>query len=95
MASVTDRTGAAAPGGTLDFERKLWEMADASRSHMDAAEYKHVALGLIFLKYISDAFAVRYEELLAEADQGADREDRDDFPTAAMPYSPFVFPIIL
>jgi type I restriction enzyme M protein len=41
---------------TLGFEAKLWAMADAQRNNMDAAEYKHVVLGLIFLKYISDAF---------------------------------------
>ncbi|MBA2760197.1 MAG: SAM-dependent DNA methyltransferase [Chloroflexia bacterium] len=46
---------------------------------MDAAEYKHVVLGLIFLKYISDAFDERYAELEAEADQGADPEDKDEY----------------
>ena len=40
----------------LGFEQKLWAAADKMRGHMDPAEYKHVALGLIFLKYISDAF---------------------------------------
>jgi hypothetical protein len=40
----------------LGFEQKLWQTADALRNNMDAAEYKHVVLGLIFLKYISDAF---------------------------------------
>jgi len=43
-------------GATLGFESKLWEAADKLRSNMDAAEYKHVVLGLIFLKYISDSF---------------------------------------
>jgi type I restriction enzyme M protein len=43
-------------GGNLGFEQKLWQVADKLRSNMDAAEYKHVVLGLIFLKYISDAF---------------------------------------
>ena len=43
-------------GANLGFENKLWEMADKMRGHMDAGEYKHVVLGLIFLKYISDAF---------------------------------------
>ena len=47
-----------------DFEReKLWASADKLRSNMDASEYKHVVLGLIFLKYISDAFGEVYEEL--------------------------------
>jgi type I restriction enzyme M protein len=46
---------------------------------MDAAEYKHVVLGLIFLKYISDAFEERHQKLLAEVDQGADPEDLDEY----------------
>ena len=41
--------------GDLNFETKLWQAADKMRNNMDAAEYKHVVLGLIFLKYISDA----------------------------------------
>ena len=49
-------------GANLGFEEKLWAAADKMRGHMDAAEYKHVALGLIFLKYISD----RFEELRAK-----------------------------
>ena len=80
MARATERQGSLALGGaTLDFQRQLWAMADGLRGHMDAAEYKHVALGLIFLKYISDAFAVRREELLAEADEGADPEHPDEY----------------
>jgi len=43
-------------GATVGYEAQLWPMADALRGSMDAAEYKHVVLGLIFLKYISDAF---------------------------------------
>lgn len=54
-------------------------MADALRGSMDAAEYKHVALGLIFLKYISDAFEERHAALIAERDQGADPEDPDEY----------------
>jgi type I restriction enzyme M protein len=50
-------------GATLGFEETLWAAADQLRGHMDAAEYKHVVLGLIFLKYISDAFTERYEQL--------------------------------
>ncbi len=53
-------------GATLGFESKLWEAADKLRSNMDAAEYKHVVLGLIFLKYISDSFEERFEHLNAE-----------------------------
>ena len=47
---------------TLGFEAKLWQAADALRNNMDAAEYKHVVLGLIFLKYISDAFEAKHAE---------------------------------
>jgi len=50
-------------GANLGFEQKLWKAADKMRSNMDAAEYKHVVLGLIFLKYISDAFEKRRTEL--------------------------------
>lgn len=52
-------------GGNLGFEEKLWQAADKMRGHMDPAEYKHVALGLIFLKYISDAFKERHKQLLS------------------------------
>ena len=45
------------------LEKKLWKAADKLRKNIDAAEYKHVVLGLIFLKYISDAFEELYEEL--------------------------------
>jgi type I restriction enzyme M protein len=50
-------------GANLGFEEKLWEAADRLRSHMDPAEYKHVVLGLVFLKYISDAFEERRLQL--------------------------------
>jgi type I restriction enzyme M protein len=63
----------------LGFEQTLWATADKLRGHMDAAEYKHVVLGLIFLKYISDAFDEKYAELAAQQDQGADPEDRDEY----------------
>ena len=46
-------------GANLGFEETLWQAADKMRGHMDSAEYKHVVLGLIFLKYISDAFEER------------------------------------
>ena len=80
MARTAERASTPAPGGaTLDFERQRWAMADGLRGHMDAAEYKHVVLGLIFLKCISDAFAERHEQLQAEAETGADPEDRDEY----------------
>ena len=52
-------------GATTDYGPELWRMADALRGSMDAAEYKHVVLGLIFLKYISDAFEEAYAQLEA------------------------------
>jgi type I restriction enzyme M protein len=55
----TDATRKPNNGANLGFEAQLWQMADKLRGHMDAAEYKHVVLGLIFLKYISDAFRER------------------------------------
>jgi type I restriction enzyme M protein len=66
-------------GGPLGFEAKLWAAADALRNNMDAAEYKHVVLGLIFLKYISDAFEAKHAELESQQSQGADPEDPDEY----------------
>ena len=60
-------------------------MADALRGSMNAAEYKHVVLGLIFLKYISDAFEELHASLVAEQAQGADPEDPDESRGAAHP----------
>jgi len=64
---------------TLGFEAKLWAAADALRNNMDAAEYKHVVLGLIFLKYISDAFEAKHAELVSQKTKGADPEDPDEY----------------
>jgi len=66
-------------GANLGFEAQLWKAADALRNNMDAAEYKHVVLGLIFLKYISDAFEEYHAKLDAERAQGADPEDPDEY----------------
>lgn len=66
-------------GANLGFENELWRAADALRSNMDAAEYKHVVLGLIFLKYISDAFEEKHAQLEAERSSGADPEDPDEY----------------
>jgi len=63
----------------VGYEAELWQMADALRGSMDAAEYKHVVLGLIFLKYISDAFEEQHAKLQAEKAQGADPEDPDEY----------------
>jgi len=64
-------------GAALGFEEKLWATADKLRGHMDAAEYKHVVLGLIFLKYISDAFEELHSKLLK--DKYAEPEDPDEY----------------
>ncbi|MDY7091554.1 MAG: class I SAM-dependent DNA methyltransferase [Acidobacteriota bacterium] len=66
-------------GSPLGFESKLWAAADALRNNMDAAEYKHVVLGLIFLKYISDAFEAKHAELEKQRAEGADPEDPDEY----------------
>lgn len=66
-------------GANLGFEAELWRTADAMRSNMDAAEYKHIVLGLIFLKYISDAFEELQAKLQTEHNQGADPEDPDEY----------------
>jgi type I restriction enzyme M protein len=66
-------------GDQLGFEAKLWAAADALRSNMDAAEYKHIVLGLIFLKYISDAFETRHAELEKQVSEGANPEDPDEY----------------
>jgi type I restriction enzyme M protein len=63
----------------LGFENELWRAADALRSNMDAAEYKHVVLGLIFLKYISDAFEEQHAKLEVDRAQSADPEDADEY----------------
>lgn len=63
----------------LKLETTLWAAADKMRGHMDPSEYKHVALGLIFLKYISDSFQRRRQELLTQQAEGADPEDPDEY----------------
>lgn len=69
----------AKPVGNGHFEAQLFKAADKLRKNIDAAEYKHIVLGLIFLKYISDAFDVVYKKLEAEKAEGADPEDRDEY----------------
>lgn len=61
------------------LEKQLWKTADKLRKNIDAAEYKHIVLGLIFLKYISDAFEELYARLKAEEENGADPEDKDEY----------------
>ena len=72
---------------TTGYEAELWAMADALRGTMDAAEYKHVVLGLIFLKYISDAFEERHAIVLAEFGEEA-AEDRDEYIAESMFWVP-------
>ncbi|QDV74292.1 type I restriction-modification system subunit M [Botrimarina mediterranea] len=84
-----DKAAEAAPAAPtdLDYADKLWKAADTLRGQVDAAEYKHVVLGLLFLKYISDAFAARRDELAAEltadgipeAQHAALLESRDEY----------------
>ena len=70
-------------GANLGFENQMWAAADKLRGHMDASEYKHVVLGLIFLKYISDAFQAKYKQLEATKDTDyTDPEDRDEYSAA-------------
>jgi type I restriction enzyme M protein len=78
------------PSATTNLERKLWASADMLRNNMDAAEYKHIVLGLIFLKYISDAFESKHAELAAAAAraEGADPEDPDEYKAASIFWVP-------
>ncbi|GHV17907.1 hypothetical protein FACS18949_17140 [Clostridia bacterium] len=71
---------------SIGFEEKIWAAADILRGNMDASEYKHVVLGLIFLKYISDKFDERYEHLKAEGD--GFEEDRDEYATQSVFFVP-------
>jgi len=70
----------------LGFEDRLWQAAEKLRGNMDAAEYKHVVLGLIFLKYISDAFLEKHATLTA--DKHADPEDKDEYLADNIPWVP-------
>lgn len=67
-------TAANGTGANIGFESTLWQAADKLRGHLDAADYKHVVLGLICLRYISEAFEELYQQLDSEA-----REDRDEY----------------
>ena len=75
------QTGSEDNGATTGYESQLWQMADALRGSMDAAEYKHVVLGLLFLKYVSDAFEELYRRV-AEGKgeyENANPEDKDEY----------------
>ena len=66
-------------GANIGFEQTLWQAADKMRNNMDSSEYKHVVLGLIFLKYISDSFEERHQTILSHAEEGWDPEDADEY----------------
>jgi type I restriction enzyme M protein len=70
------------------LEKKLWKAADKLRKNMDAAEYKHVVLGLIFLKYISDAFEELFQKLTLQKSEGADPEDKNEYTAEKVFYVP-------
>ncbi|MBL8224272.1 MAG: type I restriction-modification system subunit M N-terminal domain-containing protein [Chromatiales bacterium] len=70
---------AAQTAANLGYEAQLWQAACILWPDIDAAEYKHVVLGLIFLKYISDAFEEQHARLVADRATGADPEDPDEY----------------
>ena len=70
------------------LEKQLWKAADKLRKNIDAAEYKHVVLGLIFLRYISVSFEDLYNKLKQEIDLGADPEDREEYKAENVFYVP-------
>ncbi len=81
MARATPAQSSVQSSANIGFEAKLWSAADKLRNNMDAAEYKHVVLGLIFLKYISDAFEEHRAKLIAGTGdyKGSDPEDADEY----------------
>ena len=81
MAKVKRNVRSSNNSANIGFEQKLWLAADKLRSNMDAAEYKHVVLGLIFLKYISDSFEEHHAKLVAAEGEyaGANPEDPDEY----------------
>ena len=70
----------------IGFEDQIWKAADKMRGNLDASEYKSVVLGLIFLKYISDKFEARYEELINEGE--GFEEDKDEYTAENIFYVP-------
>ena len=66
-------------GATLGFEQTLWKAANKLHKFMDPSEYKHVVLGLLFLKYISDGFEEQYQLLVSQKSYGSNPEDRDEY----------------
>src|SRR4030043_1446987 len=74
------------------IKKQLWQAADKLRKNIDAAEYKHIVLGLIFLKYISDAFEVLHSRLLNGKGEyeGADPEDPNEYTAEKVFFVPSV-----
>ena len=70
----------------IGFEKEIWKAADLLRGNLDASEYKSVVLGLIFLKYLSDRFEAKYNELLAEGE--GFEEDKDEYTSENIFYVP-------
>ena len=70
------------------LEKQLWKAADKLRKNIDAAQYKHVVLGLIFLRYISVSFEQLYDELVKQQADGADPEDREEYAAENVFYVP-------
>ena len=70
------------------LEKRLWKAADKLRKNIDAAEYKHVVLGLIFLRYISVEFERLYDQLVKQKTEGADPEDREEYAAENVFYVP-------
>ncbi len=79
------RTAKPKNGANLGSEPQLWQAAEKLRGNMDAADYKYVVLGLIFLKYMSDASQERYGALKKESH--ADPEDRDEYTPPKMSFA--------
>ena len=80
MAAKKEAKAKEANTANIGFEDKIWEAARILRGNVDASEYKHVVLGLIFLKYVSDRFEARRAEILADPELGEDfADDRDEY----------------
>ena len=79
---------AAKPKKEVSMEEALWKAADKLRGSVEPAEYKHVVLGLIFLKYISVSFEKLYAKLQSEIELGADPEDREEYKAENVFYVP-------
>ncbi len=77
MPRTKSTTSTESPQAQLGFEKQLWAAADKLRGNMEPSDYKHVALGMIFLKYISDSFEAKYNEL--HDDEYADQEDPEEY----------------